>query len=87
MSTTWEALVVVVCGLICSAACGTLVPRPGMEALFLALQCGFLTTGPPGKSGRYFLRGKTALKTAAMTQIQILAYSTKQLTKSELLYV
>ena len=86
-SATWEALVAVVCGLICSAACGTLVPRPGMGALFPALQCGLLTTGPPGKPGRHILSGKTALETAAMTQIQILAYSTKQLTKFELLHV
>ena len=35
--------------LSCPVACGTLVPRPGMEPMFLALEGRFLTTGPPGK--------------------------------------
>ena len=33
--------------------CGTLVPLAGMEPASLALQGGFLTTGPPGKSQPY----------------------------------
>ena len=38
---------VVVRGLSCSAACGILVPGPGIEPMSPALQGGFLTTGPP----------------------------------------
>ena len=44
------ASVVVVCRLNFSAACGILVPRPGMESAFPALEGRFLTSGPPGKS-------------------------------------
>ena len=40
-------------GLICPAACGILVPRPGIEPASPALEGGFLTTGPPGKSLNY----------------------------------
>ena len=36
--------------LSCPGACGILVPRPGIEPAFPALEGGFLTTGPPGKS-------------------------------------
>ena len=36
--------------LCCPAACGILVCRPGVEPMSPALQCRFLTTGPPGKS-------------------------------------
>ena len=32
------------------AACGTLVPRPGIEPVSLASEGGCVTTGPPGKS-------------------------------------
>ena len=42
--------VVVVCGLSCPDACRILVPRPGTELVFPALQGRLLTTGPPGKS-------------------------------------
>ena len=35
-------------GLSCSAACGILVPRPGIEPASLALQGRLLTTGLPG---------------------------------------
>ena len=42
--------VVVACGLSCPVACGILVPWPGMEPAFPALEGRFLTTGPPGKS-------------------------------------
>ena len=44
-----EAFVGVAHGLNCSAACGILVPPPGIEPKSPALQGGFLTTGPPGK--------------------------------------
>ena len=36
--------------LSCSAACGILVPWPGIEPVCPILQDGFLTIGPPGKS-------------------------------------
>ena len=43
-------------GLSCSAACGSLVSQPRIEPTSPALQRGFLTTGPPGKSPyAYFL--------------------------------
>ena len=42
--------VVAVHGLSCPTACGILVPRPGIEPASPALEGGFLTTGPPGKS-------------------------------------
>ena len=42
-------------GLSCSEAGGILVPRPGIEPLSPALQGGFLTTGPPGKSPKFTL--------------------------------
>ena len=38
------------CGLSHSVACGILVPQPGIEPMSPALQGGFLTTGPPGRS-------------------------------------
>ena len=44
--------------LSCPAACGILVPQPGIEPAFPALEGGFLTTGPPGKS----LKSKDLLK-------------------------
>ena len=37
-------------GLSCPPACGILVPRPGIKPTTFALEGGFLTTGPPGKS-------------------------------------
>ena len=36
--------------LSCPAACGILVPWPGIEPASFAMEGGFLTTGPPGKS-------------------------------------
>ena len=44
-----EGSVVAACGLSCPAACGILVPWPGIEPAS-PLEGGFLTTGPPGKS-------------------------------------
>ena len=41
---------VVVRGLSCPVACGILVPRTRIKPVSLALEGGFLTTGPPGKS-------------------------------------
>ena len=38
------------CGLRFSAACGILVPRTGIKLTAPALEGGFLTTGPSGKS-------------------------------------
>ena len=37
-------------GLSCPTLCGILVPRPGIEPASPALEGGFLTTVPPGKS-------------------------------------
>ena len=37
-------------GLSCPTACGILVPSPEVEPVSPALEGGFLTTGPPGKS-------------------------------------
>ena len=49
--------VVAACGLSCPVACRILVPRPGIEPASPALEGGFSTTGPPGKSPfRYFDR-------------------------------
>ena len=42
--------VVVAHGLSCPAARGILVPQPGIEPATPALEGGFLTIGPPGKS-------------------------------------
>ena len=47
--SSWASLVVVH-GLSCPTACGILVPRPGIEPTSPALEGGFSTTGPPGKS-------------------------------------
>ena len=44
------ASLVVVHGLRCSVAHGVLVPQPGTEPTSPAVQGGFLTTRPPGKS-------------------------------------
>ena len=39
----------------CPGACGILVPQPGIKPTSSALEGGFLTTGPPGKSpDQYF---------------------------------
>ena len=41
--------VVVARGFSCPAACGILVPHPGIEPASPALEGGFFNTGPPGK--------------------------------------
>ena len=43
-------------GFSCSAACGILVPPPGIEPASPALEGRFLTTGPPGKSPQNFFK-------------------------------
>ena len=60
---TWDLLlwyadfVVVAHGLSCSEVCRIVVPWPGIEPTSPALQGGFLTTEPPGKSPRkHFLK-------------------------------
>ena len=47
--------VVMVCGFSCPAACGILVPWSEMEPGSPALQSGFLSTGPPGKTPDFSL--------------------------------
>ena len=42
--------------LICSLACGILVPGPGIEPTSSAMQGRFFTTGPPGKSPQVHLK-------------------------------
>ena len=42
--------VVAVCRFTCPVACGVLVPRPGIELGSPALEGGFLTLRPAGKS-------------------------------------
>ena len=37
----------------CPLACGILVPQPGIKPVSPALEGGFLTTGPPGKSPQF----------------------------------
>ena len=52
--------ILVVHGLSCPAACGILLPAPGIEPMSPALSGGFLTTRPPGKSHPLiFLRRKS----------------------------
>ena len=46
----WCVAFLVVRRLNCFTACGVLVPRPGIKPVSPALQGGFLTPGPPGKS-------------------------------------
>ena len=45
--------VVVARGLSCPLAHGILVPQPAIEPGSPALEAGFLTTGPPGKSLKF----------------------------------
>ena len=51
----------------CPAACGILVPRPGIKLMSLALEGRFLTTGPPGTSLPLSLDVKEILTTAAIS--------------------
>ena len=46
--------VVVVHRLSCPTVCGILVPQPGIEPVSPALEGGFFTSGPPGKSLHWF---------------------------------
>ena len=52
-----QALVVAARGLSCCEAYGIFPDQGGMEAVSPALQGGFLTTGPPGKSLLLPLKG------------------------------
>ena len=47
---------VVACRLSCSATCGILVLWPGIKPESPAMEDGFLTAGPPGKSLFFFNR-------------------------------
>ena len=38
----------------CPLACGILVPQPGIQPMYPALECKFLTYGPPGSSEHFF---------------------------------
>ena len=49
-AVTCGSIVVVVRGCSCPVTCGILVHPPGIKPASSALQSGFLTTGPPGKS-------------------------------------
>ena len=49
-------VLVVASGLGYRAACGILVPQTGIELASPALEGGFLTPGPPGKSQDSFLQ-------------------------------
>ena len=49
-ASEWAGSVVAARGLSCPAACGILVLRSGIEPASPALEGGFFTTGPPGKS-------------------------------------
>ena len=53
LSLRHASSVAVVRGLSCPAACGILVPQPGIEPTSPALEGRFFTTGPPGKSPLY----------------------------------
>ena len=78
LSSCGMGSVVVARGLSCPAACGILVPRPGIDPAPPALEGRFLTTGPPGKSPSWFLpilvHAKTKTKKqkgkAALTKTQ-----------------
>ena len=52
-----QASAVLVHGLRCPEVCVVLVPGPGIEPMSPALEGGFLTTGPPGKSLYGILEG------------------------------
>ena len=49
-------------GWVAPLACGILVPRPGVKPESPALEYGFLTTGPPGKSLKQYFFFNIILK-------------------------
>ena len=53
LSLWYMGSLVLVHGLSCPMICGILVPQPGLKPTCPALQGGFLTSGPPGKSPHY----------------------------------
>ena len=52
--SAWASLVVP-CELSCPTSDGILAPQSGTALMFLALESGFFTTGPPGKPPEIFL--------------------------------
>ena len=56
--------------LSCPAACRILVPLPGKEPMFKALEGRFLTTRPPGKSLHNFLTSSILQPSAEPTQLR-----------------
>ena len=58
-------------GLSCPMACGILVPQPGIKPTFSAVEGGYLTTGPPGKSLNVYM---TKGKFADVTKLRILRW-------------
>ena len=56
--------------LSCPAACRILVPLPGKEPTFKALEGRFLTTRPPGKSLHNFLTSSILQPSAEPTQLR-----------------
>ena len=62
--------VVVPCELICSQACGILIPQPGIEPLLPALQGRFATTAPPAKSlDTLPLKSKSGLRQSCLPSV------------------
>ena len=59
-------------GLSCPSACGILVPQPGIEPASSALQGGFLTNGPPGKSQHCFPLEALGFSLSATTPVQLI---------------
>ena len=55
LSLRHASSVVVARGLSCAAACGILVPQPGIKPTSPALEGGFFTTGPPRRSLQHLL--------------------------------
>ena len=54
-------------GLSCPLTCGILVPQPGIEPIFLALEGGFLITRQPGKSQQCHFLNQDLCKASNLT--------------------
>ena len=64
--------VVVAHRLSCPTACGILVPQPGIEPVSSALEGGFFTTGPPGKSQKWVFLPQSSLQmTVALAAMNV----------------
>ena len=73
LQSAW-ASVVAAFRLSCFAACGILVLRPGIKPASLALQGGFYTTGPPGKSQDWEfhrMRRREGYRAVVMSQVAV----------------